>query len=67
MTQDEFERAYADRSGVTVEWLREHRTARPCECHEDTCEGWQMLSLERAADFDAREATGHNSLRWSYA
>lgn len=51
MTREEFEQAYAQRSGVTVEWLHEHdRRAYPCDCGEEGCEGWQMLSREHAID-----------------
>ena len=43
ITADEFEAAYAARSGVTVEFLHEHgRRAEPCGCGEDDCEGWAM-------------------------
>jgi hypothetical protein len=46
MTEEEFADAYAKRSGVTVEWLREHgREARPCDCGEDGCDGWQMAHV----------------------
>ena len=43
MTAEEFEAAYAARSGVTVDWLHEHgRFAEPCDCGEPECEGWAM-------------------------
>lgn len=46
MTADEFERGYAERSGVTVEWLHENgREVRPCDCDNDVCEGWQMAHI----------------------
>ncbi len=46
MTADEFAQGYAGRSGVTVEWLREHgREVRPCECGSDDCPGWQMAHI----------------------
>lgn len=42
-----FARRYAERSGVSVEWLREHgREVRPCDCGEDICEGWRMVREE---------------------
>jgi hypothetical protein len=53
MTADEFERAYAARAGITVEELRQYRTVRPCNCGDATCEGWQSISHERAAEYDA--------------
>lgn len=47
MTLEEFEAAYAERSGVTVEWLHGHgRYGAPCDCEEPLCEGWQMLFRE---------------------
>ena len=55
MTAEEFERDYAERSGVTVEWLREHRTVRPCDCDYEKCEGWQMVSHEAATEIDDPE------------
>lgn len=43
MTAEEFARSYAERAGVTEEWLKEHgRFPRPCDCGESYCEGWQM-------------------------
>lgn len=44
MTGDEFEAAYAERSGVTVEWLIDNGYyAKPCHCGDEFCEGWQMM------------------------
>ena len=46
MTEQEFAEGYASKSGVTVEWLREHgMEARPCDCGEDGCKGWQMAHI----------------------
>lgn len=43
MTKEEFEEGYAERSGVTVKWLRDRgQVAAPCDCGEDSCQGWQM-------------------------
>jgi hypothetical protein len=43
LTAEEFEAAYAARSGVTVEWLHAHgRYAEPCDCGDEVCEGWAM-------------------------
>jgi hypothetical protein len=56
MTADEFERAYAARSGITVEALRAAgKVVRPCDCGDDGCEGWQSLGPDAAADYDALE------------
>ena len=46
ITREQFEDAYANRSGVTVEWLKQHgREARPCNCGDELCEGWQMAHV----------------------
>ena len=51
MTAEEFELAYAARSGVTVEWLRAHgHIVAPCRCGEDGCDGWQSISRELYED-----------------
>jgi hypothetical protein len=40
-----FEKEYAARSGVTVEWLREHGAiVVPCDCDERGCEGWGSVT-----------------------
>jgi hypothetical protein len=53
ITAEQFEREYAERSGVTVEWLKANgRVVRPCDCHEEDCEGWQSVSSRRAAEID---------------
>lgn len=47
LTAEEFARQYAERSGVTVEWLREQgHDVRPCDCDDDICTGWQMVNVE---------------------
>lgn len=44
MTREEFEAEYATRSGVTVEWLREHgQHVEACECGDAICTGWAMV------------------------
>jgi hypothetical protein len=46
VTREQFEAAYAARSGVTVDFLHEHgRRAEPCDCGEPGCEGWQMAHV----------------------
>ena len=43
MTAEEFEAAYAARSGMTVAFLHENGLyAEPCDCGEEICEGWAM-------------------------
>ena len=45
MTREEFEQGYAERSGVTVEWLHAHNQhGSLCFCGEDGCKGWQMMT-----------------------
>jgi hypothetical protein len=53
VTPEQFERDYAARSGVTLEWLREHRAVRPCSCGEPDCQGWQSVSHEAAGEMCA--------------
>jgi len=54
ISPEEFERAYAERGGVTVEWLREQgRIVATCDCGEDECEGWQSTTREHLADYQA--------------
>ena len=47
MTREEFVAGVALRSGVTPQWIVEHSLeARPCNCEEEGCEGWQMVSCD---------------------
>lgn len=49
MDKEDFVRGYAQRSGVTPERLYElGRRPQPCNCGEDGCEKWQMISREAA-------------------
>lgn len=51
MTRDEFERAYATRSGLPVEQLYAMGLhAEPCTCDDAMCEGWQMLGPDWSVD-----------------
>jgi hypothetical protein len=50
VTRDEFLRRYASNSGAPAEYILEQRTAIPCECREDGCDGWQMVPRELADD-----------------
>jgi len=53
ITEEEFERQYAKRGGMTVEELRAMgRVVRPCDCDYEDCEGWQSVSHEHAAEID---------------
>ena len=43
-TADEFERTYAERSGITVEQLRSYgRIVQACDCGHETCQGWASV------------------------
>ena len=47
MTKEDFEATYAERSGMTVAYLRElGRMAIPCDCDSSDCRGWQMIHIE---------------------
>jgi hypothetical protein len=53
VTAEKFERAYAERAGVSVETLRSWgRVVRPCSCDYELCEGWQSVSRKAAAEID---------------
>lgn len=42
-TRDEFERQYAENSGLTVEALHSWgRYVEPCSCGDESCPGWAM-------------------------
>lgn len=61
ITQDEFERAYAERSGMTIDEFRAWLIGLPCACGEETCEGWFAVSrdpdhIAEYLDFYAPEA-----------
>jgi hypothetical protein len=52
MTREEFEAAYAARSGVTVAWLHAHgRRAESCACGDEFCEGWAMAHADEGDPF----------------
>jgi hypothetical protein len=56
ISAEQFEREYAERAGVTVERLRQlGRMVRPCDCGDEICEGWQMVSASQAAEIDDPE------------
>jgi hypothetical protein len=51
VTAEEFERQYAEHSGITVERLRElGRIVAPCACGDEACHGWQSTTAERLAE-----------------
>lgn len=55
-TADEFETRYAAASGYPVKWFHANEMrARPCDCGEDICRGWQMMADELWDFFDRDE------------
>lgn len=53
LNAEEFERAYAERSGITVEELRAlGRVVVRCRCGEPGCKGWASVSTEAAHDYE---------------
>jgi hypothetical protein len=63
MTAEEFERQYAERSGLTVERLRAlGRVVIPCRCGWNECEGWQSVSKQNAEDPFIRRQAGLDPL-----
>ncbi len=51
MVLEEFEKGYAERSGITVEKLHElGYYGIPCDCDYELCEGWQMTNKERQSN-----------------
>lgn len=65
MTSEEFERGYAEWSGVTVEQLRAMgRIVRPCVCGEDSCPGWQSINRKSAEENDQLMPGWDGDRRW---
>lgn len=61
ITADDFERQYAERSGLTVKELRDFgRVIRPCgpkyKCDDPACEGWQSTSAD-SWEYDRRPSS----------
>lgn len=51
LDRDEFERRYAERSGITRNELRNlGRVAIPCDCNKEACAGWQIMTVELCSD-----------------
>lgn len=74
MDAEEFERSYADQSGLSVEQLRERRRVVPCGpatgCDDPGCAGWALVPLEAdecgecgIPDYKHRDITGHEFTR----
>ena len=59
MTREEFEAGYAERSKIPREYLHSQgMEARPCNCGEEGCQGWQMTTAfqRRGEEIGARRA-----------
>lgn len=49
MNREEFEQAYAMRSKISLEKLKKFgQRGYPCNCGDESCDGWQMTSRENA-------------------
>lgn len=46
LDHDEFERGYCERSGISVEQMRQWNHVVPCDCGDEICEGWAMVPLD---------------------
>lgn len=54
-TPEDFERDYAERSGMSVAELRAAgQIVLPCDCGEKECLGWQMVSETKRSTTDGR-------------
>jgi hypothetical protein len=50
---EDFERDYCARSGIQVETNRQFQRVGSCDCGDDSCRGWQMVSIALERDFAA--------------
>jgi len=53
MTKEEFEKAYCERSNISLEEYRRWFVTMPCECDYDGCEGW--AAIRNNPDFIAHQ------------
>lgn len=56
MTREEFERGYAERSGMTLVEYQEHFLTLPCDCAYENCRGWAARSKKLQESIDWCEA-----------
>ena len=60
-----FERRYAERSGLTVQQLRElGRVVRPCRCGDESCDGFMSVSRLSALDEDVAPWNSYWAVPW---
>jgi len=51
LTEDQFERGYAKRSGISLKRLHElGKFAVPCDCGVGGCQGWVMVTRATLKD-----------------
>ena len=56
ITAEQFEREYAERSGVPIEWLHnEGLFVFPCHCSDSSCQGWQMTRASSLEDYQIEQ------------
>ena len=46
MTKDEFIQEDCQRSGIEWEQLSKRQEVRPCNCGDELCQGWAMVSKD---------------------
>ena len=58
MTKEEFEKAYVEGGGMTMEELRSYGLVTvKCDCGEESCNGWRMdILLEEEYRYDYNAA-----------
>lgn len=44
MTKEEFEKGYCNRSEITVEEYHKHFVTLPCNCGDESCNGWASIT-----------------------
>lgn len=62
MTKEEFIENYCLKSNITEEFFNLHLEAKLCDCGEDSCQGWQAVSLYKTT---LKEMSKYNSFIFS--
>lgn len=44
ITKEQFEKAYCERSNITLTYYHSHFVALPCACDYEQCEGWASVT-----------------------
>lgn len=52
MTREEFIVGYVGRSGISRESFDIHLIALPCECGDDSCDGWAAVRKSESSVLD---------------